>query len=82
MRAGQTSVCVLVAKLVKFRVQTATRINERMPTMIEGMVVFLAVEAESPVFSEGIITSGGREEVAPKGWVVFLKRGTKCESSA
>ena len=50
--------------------------------MIEGMVVFLAVEAESPVFSEGIITSGGREEVAPKGWVVFLKRGTKCESSA
>ena len=49
-----TSMCVIVAKLVKFRVQAATRINERMPTMLEGMVVFVAVEAKPPVFSEGI----------------------------
>ena len=27
-----TSVCVIVAKLAKFRVQAATRSNERMPT--------------------------------------------------
>lgn len=49
-----TSVCVIVAKLAKFRVQAATRSNIRMPTMLEGMVVFVAVEAKPPVFSEGI----------------------------
>ena len=49
-----TSVCVIVAKLAKFRVQAATRSNERMPTMLEGMVVFVVVEAKPPVFSEGI----------------------------
>ena len=49
-----TSVCVIVAKLAKFRVQAATRSNERMPTMLEGMVIFVAVEAKPPVFSEGI----------------------------
>ena len=35
------SVCVIVVKFVKFRVQTAARINERMPTMLEGVVVFV-----------------------------------------
>ena len=55
-----TSVCVIVAKLAKFRVQTAARINERMPTLLEGVVVFVwRVEAEPPVFSEGISASGG-----------------------
>ena len=49
-----TSVCVIVAKLAKFRVQTATGSNEKMPTMLEGMVVFVAVEAKPTVFSEGI----------------------------
>ena len=49
-----TSVCVIVAQLAKFRVQSATRNNERMPTMLEGMVVFMAVEAKPLVFSEGI----------------------------
>ena len=49
-----TSVCVIVAKLAKFRVQAATRSNERTPTMLEGMVVFVAVEAKPPVFSVGI----------------------------
>ena len=49
-----TSVCVIVAKLAKFRVQEATGSNERMPTMRDGMVVFVAVEAKPPVFSEGI----------------------------
>ena len=49
-----TSMCVIVAKLAKFRVQPATRSNERMLTILEGMVVFVAVEAKPPVFSEGI----------------------------
>ena len=49
-----TSVCVIVAKLAKFRVQAATHSNERMPTMLEGLVVFVTVEAKLPVFSEGI----------------------------
>ena len=52
-----TSVCVIVAKLAKFRVQTAARINERMPTMLEGMVVFVAVEAKPLVFPEGTSAS-------------------------
>ena len=42
------------SSLAKFRVQAATRSNERMPTMLEGIVVFVAVEAKPPVFSEGI----------------------------
>ena len=54
-----TSVCVIVAKLIKFRIQAATRSNERMPTTLEGMVVFVAVEAKPPVFPEGISASGG-----------------------
>ena len=70
------SVCVIIAKLAKFRIQTAARINERMPTMLEGVFVFVAVEAKPPVCSEGISASGGRKEVAPKGRVVCLKRGT------
>ena len=49
-----TTVCVIVAKLAKFRVQAATRSNERMPTMLKGMVVFAIVGAKPPVFSEGI----------------------------
>ena len=49
-----TWVCVIVAKLAKSRVQAATRSNGRMPTMLEGMVVFVAVEAKPPDLSEGI----------------------------
>ena len=48
------SACVIVAKLAKFRVQAAARNNERLATMIEGMVVFMEVETKLPVFSEGI----------------------------
>ena len=40
-------------------VQEATRSNERMPTMLEGMVVFGVVEANPPVCPEGISASGG-----------------------
>ena len=54
-----TSVRVIVAKLAKFRVQAAACINERMSTMLEGVVVFVAVEAKPPVISEGISASGG-----------------------
>ncbi len=57
-----TSVCVIVAKLAKFRVQTATRSNERIPTMPEGMVVFVAVEAKPPVFSGGISADRSKGE--------------------
>ena len=49
-----TSVCVIVAKLAKFKAQAATRSNEKMPTTLEDIVVFVAVEAKPPVFSEGI----------------------------
>ena len=49
-----SSVCVIVAKLTKFRVQTATRSNARMPTMLEAVVVFVAVEAKPRVSSKGI----------------------------
>ena len=45
-----TSVCVIVAKSAKFRVQTAARINERISTILEGVVVLVAVEAKPPVF--------------------------------
>ena len=54
-----TSVCVIVAKLAKFRVHTVARINERMPTMLEGVVVLVAVESKPPGFSEGISVSRG-----------------------
>ena len=54
-----TSVCVIVAEFAKSRVQTAACINERMPTMLEGVVVFVAVEAEPPVFLVGTSASGG-----------------------
>ena len=54
-----TLVCVIVAKLAKFRPQTVVRINESIPTMLEAVVVSVAVEAERPVFSEGISTTGG-----------------------
>ena len=49
-----TSVCVILAKLSKFRVQAATRSDEKMPTMLERMVFFVTVGAKRPVFSEGI----------------------------
>ena len=35
-----------------------------MPTMLEGVVVFVAVEAEPPVFSEGIGANEGWKEAA------------------
>ena len=54
-----TPVCTIAAKLAKFRDPAAARINERMPTMVAGVVVLVAVEAERPVFSEGISASGG-----------------------
>ena len=54
---GGSRPCVFVnvdAKLAKFKVQGATCSNETMPTMLEGMVDFVAVEAKPPVFLEGI----------------------------
>ena len=72
-----TSVCVIVAKLAKFRIQAATRSNERMPTKLEGMAVFVAVQATPPFFSEGI--SARRKKAALKGRVVCYKRGTNNE---
>ena len=57
-----------------FRVETAARVNERVPAVPEGVCVFVAVEAMSPVFSEGSGAGGGRENTAPKRRVVGLKR--------
>ena len=67
----------IVAQLAKFRVQAATRSNERMPAMLEGLVVFVAVEAKPPGFSEGI--SARRKEAAPKERIVCLKRDINDE---
>ena len=46
--------------------------------MLEGMVVFVAVEAKPPVFSEGI--SARYKEPTPKGRVVCLKQGLNGEN--
>ena len=54
-----TSVCVIVATLAKFRVQTDAPINDRIPAMLEGVDVFVAVAAKPPVFSGCISASGG-----------------------
>ena len=43
------------------------------------MSVFVTVQAVSPVFPEGSRAGGGREEAAPEGGVVGLKRGTNRE---
>ena len=55
----QMSICVIVAKLSKFRVQTTARISVKMTSKLEGVVVFVAIKAKPPVFSESISTSGG-----------------------
>ena len=54
-----TTVCTVVAMLVRFRIQKDTRIIERMRTMLEGVVAFAAVEAKPPVFSDYARESGG-----------------------
>ena len=53
------SVSVIGTKLAGFRVQTAARINEWVPTISERVGVFVAVEAMSQVFSEGSGAGGG-----------------------
>ena len=40
----------------------------------------MTVEATTPVFSESRGAGGGREEAAPEGRVVGLKRGTNSEN--
>ena len=74
------SVSVIVTKLAEFRVQTAARINEWLHIISERVGVFVAVEAMSPVISEGTGAGGGREKAAPEGRVVGLKRGTNGEN--
>ena len=46
--------------------------------MLEGMVVFVAVEAKPLDLSEGI--NARRKEAAPKGRVVGLERGLNSET--
>ena len=59
-RLGGSRPCLCVnvgvrhRRMAKFRVQAATRSNERMPTMLDGMIVFVALEAKPPVYSQGI----------------------------
>ena len=74
------SVRVIITKLAEFRVQTVARVNEWVPTISERVGVFVAVEAMSPVFSEGSGAGGGQEKAAPEGRVVGLKRGTYGEN--
>ena len=56
-----------------FRVQTAARVNE----WVERVGVFVAVEATSPVFSEGSGAGGGREKAVPVRRVICFKLGAK-----
>ena len=86
-RLGGNRPCVLAKVGMRHRRQVcqvqgkrAARYNERMSTVLEGVVVSLAVESKPPVFSEGISASGGWKEAAPKGRAVFLKRGTSGET--
>ena len=65
---------VIVTKLVEFTVQTAVRVNEWEPAVSERVGVFVAVEAMSPVLSEGSGAGGGREKDAPEGSVFRFKR--------
>ena len=53
-----------------------------MPTVLKGVFVFVAVYAVSPGFSKGSRADGRREEGAPEGGVVGLKRGTNSDTSA
>ena len=46
--------------------------------MLDGMVVFRAVDGKPPVFLEGI--SARWKEAAPKGRVICLKRGLNGET--
>ena len=48
-----TSVCVIVAKLDKFRVLAATRSDERMPTTLEGMTCLRGSRGKCPRFLGG-----------------------------
>ena len=41
-----------------------------MPTVAQGVSVFVTVEAMTPVFAESKREGGGREEAAPEGKVV------------
>ena len=65
-RLGGNRPCVLAKVGMRHRRQVcqvqgkrAARYNERMSTVLEGVVVSLAVESKPPVFSEGISASGG-----------------------
>ena len=74
------SVSVIVTKLAEFRVQTAPRINECVPTISERAGVIVVVEAMSTVLSEGSGAGGTREKATPEGRVIGLKRGTNGET--
>ena len=75
-----TSVCVIVAKLAKFRVQAATRSNEGMRTMHDGMVVFVAVEA-NPRFSRRALARGERRPLQRGGSSVLNEAITATPSA-
>ena len=72
-----SSVSIIVAKLTEFRVQTASRINEWVPTIFGGVSVFVTVAAMPPVISEGSGAGGGREKAVIEGRVVGLKTRLK-----
>ena len=67
---------LVIAELAEFRVDTAAGFDKEMFTVAQGVTVFVTVEAMTPVFSERGGAGGRREEAAPDGRVVCLKRGT------
>ena len=68
------SVSVIATKLAEFRVQTATRVNKGVSAVSERVCIFVAIEAMSPIFSEGSGAGGGREKGAPERRVFCFKR--------
>lgn len=68
-----TAVGVIVTKLAKLRVRPATRNKKVMATMLEGVIVFVAVEAKPQVFSNGVSASGVCKEAAKMQRVIGIK---------
>ena len=62
----------VVTELSEVRVQTAARVNEWVSTLLEGMRVFVEVQAVAPVFSESTSAGGWCKKATPQRRVIGL----------
>ena len=76
------SVSIIITKLAEFRVQTAARVNKWVPTVSEGVCVFVAVETKSPVFSEGSTRAEGERRPLERGGSSVLNEALTRKISA